>query len=145
MTSKSISKVLEIENCPKDKLLEAIYKAEFWEAISPVSKIEAQMVAPNVLSTKIVDNIKVINIPIEMDGELVLIDKGDEEGKFSIFAPLIGPLSLYWFGLILSLVGGWFGSFGIKSRDRRQLYFISIITLICGFLILGMLHLSGVI
>jgi hypothetical protein len=81
LTSKSISKVLEIENCPKDKLLEAIYKAEFWEAISPVSQIEAQMIAPNVLSSKIVDKIKVINIPIEMDGELVLIDKGDEEGK----------------------------------------------------------------
>ena len=81
MTSKSISKVLEIENCPKDKLLEAIYKAEFWEAISPVSKIEAQMISPNVLFTKTVDTIKVVNIPIEMEGELVLIDKGEEEGK----------------------------------------------------------------
>ena len=81
MTSKSISKVLEIDNCPKDKLLEAIFKAEFWEAISPVSKIEAKMIAPNVLFTKIVDTIKVVNIPIEMEGELVLIDKGEEEGK----------------------------------------------------------------
>lgn len=71
--------------------------------------------------------------------------KGDEEGKFSIFGPLIGPLSLYWLGLVLSLVGGYFGSFRVKGTERRQLYFISIITLVCGFLILGMLHYSGVV
>jgi len=81
LTSKIISKVLEIENCPKDKLLEAIYKAEFWKEISPVTTMEAEMIAPNVLSSHIVDNIKVLNIPIEMDGELVLIDKGEQESK----------------------------------------------------------------
>ena len=81
MTAKVISKILEINNCPKDKLLEVIYKAGFWEEISPVTKIEAEMIAPNVLYSNIIDNIKLINIPIEMEGELVLIDKGEEEGK----------------------------------------------------------------
>ncbi len=81
MTAKVISKILDIDNCPKNKLLEAIYKAGFWEKFSPVTKIEAEMIAPNVLFSNIIDNIKLINIPIEMEGELVLIDKGEEEGK----------------------------------------------------------------
>ncbi|MFX1338546.1 MAG: hypothetical protein ACFFDK_08040 [Promethearchaeota archaeon] len=77
----SISKVLEIENCPKDKLIAAIYVSKFWEELSPVSKIEVNFVSPNVFHSIIVDNIKVVNIPIEMEGELVLTDKGEEEGK----------------------------------------------------------------
>jgi len=76
-----VSKILEIDNCNKDVVLEALYKPEFWEAISPVDKIEASFPAPNVLYTKIVDLIKVVNIPIEIEGELVLVHKGEEEGK----------------------------------------------------------------
>lgn len=81
MTAKIISKVLEIENCNKEELLKAIYTEKFWETISPVKKIEAKFSAPNVLYSKIVDDIKIINIPVEMEGELVLSDKGEQEGK----------------------------------------------------------------
>jgi len=81
MTEKIISKIIEIDNCNKDIVLKALYKPKFWEAISPVDKIEANFPAPNVLYTYIVDVIKVVNISIEMDGELVLEDKGDKEGK----------------------------------------------------------------
>jgi len=79
----TISKVLEINNCPKDKLIGAIYTSKFWEELSPVSKIEVNFIAPNVFHSNIVDKIKlkVINIPIEMEGELVLTDKGEQEGK----------------------------------------------------------------
>ncbi len=77
----TISKVLEINNCPKDQLIGAIYKSKFWEELSPVSKIEVNFIAPNVFHSVIVDKIKVINIPIEMEGDLVLTDKGEEEGK----------------------------------------------------------------
>lgn len=77
----TISKVLEISNCPKDKLIGAIYKSKFWEELSPVSKIEVNFIAPNVFHSVIIDNIKVVNIPVEMEGELVLTDKGDQEGK----------------------------------------------------------------
>lgn len=77
----TISKILEIDNCNKDLVLEVLYKPEFWEAISPVDKMEASFPAPNVLYTKIVDMIKVVNIAIEMEGELVLVDRGEEEGK----------------------------------------------------------------
>lgn len=78
---KVISKILEIENCPKNDALEALYKPKFWEEISPVTKIEASFPSPNVLRTKLVDHIKVVNIDIELEGELVLTDKGEEEGK----------------------------------------------------------------
>lgn len=77
----TISKVLEIDNCPQGKLVEAIYTSKFWEELSPVSKIEVNFIAPNVFHSNIVDKIKVINIPIEMEGELVLTDKGEQEGK----------------------------------------------------------------
>ena len=79
--TKTISKVLEVDNCNKDDAIEALYKPEFWEAISPVDKIEASFPAPNVLHTHIVDVIKVVNIDIDIEGELVLLDKGEEEGK----------------------------------------------------------------
>jgi len=86
MTGKVISKVLEINNCNKDILLEAIYKPKIWEEVGPVTKIEANFVAPNIMYTYIVDEIKLtggdfLKIPIEMEGELVLSDKGEQEGK----------------------------------------------------------------
>ena len=76
-----ITKVLEIDNCNKDILSQALFKADFWEAINPSKKMEAKFTAPNVLFTKIYDEIDVIHIPIEMEGELVLSDKGEIEGK----------------------------------------------------------------
>jgi len=76
-----ITKILEIDNCNKDILSQALYKAEFWEAINPTKKMEAKFIAPNVLYTKIYDEIDVIHIQIEMEGELVLSDKGEIEGK----------------------------------------------------------------
>jgi len=86
MTAKIISKVAEIDNCNKDILLKALYKAKFWEAISPVSKIEVEFISPNVFRSIIIDEIKLtvgnlLNIPIEMTGELVLLDKGEVPEK----------------------------------------------------------------
>ncbi|MHA1292724.1 MAG: hypothetical protein ACTSQJ_08675 [Promethearchaeota archaeon] len=80
-----ISKVLEIPNCDKEILLEAIYNStKFWEKLSPVYEIKAKFIAPNVLFTKFKEKIQVINIIIEMEGELVLIDKGEVPGKGSL-------------------------------------------------------------
>ncbi len=82
MTAKVLlSKVLEINNCNKDDLVKAILTPKFWEKISPVTEIEACFNAPNVLHTKSMDKVKVVNIPIEMEGELVFDDKGEEAGK----------------------------------------------------------------
>jgi hypothetical protein len=76
-----ISKVLEIENCNKETLIKAIYNSDFWIMIKPTKEMEAEFIAPNVLFTKVLDEINVVKVPIEMEGELVLIDKGEEEGK----------------------------------------------------------------
>ncbi len=76
-----ISKVLEIDNCNDSDLLKALYVAEFWEEINPLKKMEAKFTAPNVLHTKIYDEIDLIKIPIEMEGELILSDKGHDPGK----------------------------------------------------------------
>ena len=76
-----ISKVLEIDNCNDNDLLKALYVAEFWEEINPSKKMEAKFTAPNVLHTKIYDEVDLIKIPIEMEGELVLSDKGQDPGK----------------------------------------------------------------
>jgi len=76
-----ISKVLEINNCNKNSLLKAIYTPRFWEEIKPTKKLEAQFIAPNVLYTKVYDEINIVKVPIEMEGELVLVDKGDDPGK----------------------------------------------------------------
>ena len=76
-----ISKVLEIDNCKNDDLLKAIYSAKFWEQIKPTQKMEAKFIAPNVLYTKIYDEINLIKVSIEMEGELVLIDKGTDQDK----------------------------------------------------------------
>lgn len=81
MTPAVISKVVEIDNCPKDTFIQALYKPKLWEELSPVSEIKVNFTAPNVFHSDIVDKIKVINIPIEMKGEMVLNDKGEEEGK----------------------------------------------------------------
>ncbi|MFX0001433.1 MAG: hypothetical protein ACFE9Q_15630 [Candidatus Hodarchaeota archaeon] len=80
MSANLISKVVEFENCNKDIFLKALYTPEFWLTVNPAKKMHAEFIAPNVLYTKITDEI--INIKIEMEGELVLQDKGDqEEGK----------------------------------------------------------------
>jgi len=76
-----ISKVLEIENCNNETLIKSLYKSDFWIAIKPTKKMEAEFIAPNVLFTKVEDEINVVKVPIEMEGELVLNDKGEEEGK----------------------------------------------------------------
>ena len=77
----NISKVLEIENCNKDDLIKAIYTTSLWEKITPVQQIKVEFTAPNVLHCKIHDKIKVVNVPIEMETEIVLSDKGEEVGK----------------------------------------------------------------
>jgi len=80
MPTNIISKVVELENCDKDALVKALYTAKFWETFNPSKRMEAKFIAPNVLFTKITDEI--INIPVEMEGELVLQDMGEqEEGK----------------------------------------------------------------
>ncbi|MHA2280416.1 MAG: hypothetical protein ACXAC5_06165 [Promethearchaeota archaeon] len=80
MTTSIISKVVELDNCDKDLLIKAFYTAKFWETVNPAKKMEAKFISPNVLYTKVTDEI--VNIPVEMEGELVLQDKGEqEEGK----------------------------------------------------------------
>jgi len=79
MTVNIISKIQELDNCNKDHLIKAFYKAEFWETINPAKKMEAKFIAPNVLYSKVIDEI--ISIPVEMEGELVLQDKGEEQEK----------------------------------------------------------------
>ncbi|MFX0040964.1 MAG: hypothetical protein ACFFCY_17080 [Promethearchaeota archaeon] len=80
MPANIISKVVELENCNKDLLIKAIFKPEFWIMVNPAKSMQAEFTAPNVLYTKIIDEI--INIKIEMEGELVLQDIGEqEEGK----------------------------------------------------------------
>ncbi|HEY0088187.1 MAG TPA: hypothetical protein VGB37_05050 [Candidatus Lokiarchaeia archaeon] len=79
--TKEISKVVEIDNCNKDIVLKALFKPKLWEEISPVDYIEAKFTAPNVLFTRIKDHIKIVNIEVEMVGELLLIDKGEEADK----------------------------------------------------------------
>ncbi|HDZ17123.1 hypothetical protein LCGC14_1242140 [marine sediment metagenome] len=78
MPDNIISKVVEINNCKKEDLVKAFFKAQFWEAINPAKKMEAKFISPNVLYTKISDEF--INIQVEMEGELVLQDKGDQPG-----------------------------------------------------------------
>ncbi|MFX1380169.1 MAG: hypothetical protein ACFFA4_13865 [Promethearchaeota archaeon] len=78
MSDNIISKVVELDNCNKDTLINSIYKPEFWLMVNPAKSMEAEFTAPNVLYTKIVDEI--ISIKIEMEGELVLQDMGEQEG-----------------------------------------------------------------
>jgi len=80
LTANIISKVIELDNCNKDLLIKALYTVKFWETVNPAKKIEAKFIAPNVLYSKITDEI--VKIPVEMEGELVLQDEGEqEEGK----------------------------------------------------------------
>jgi hypothetical protein len=80
LTTSIISKVVELDNCSKGLLIKALYTAKFWETVNPAKKMEAKFLSPNVLYTKIKDEI--VKIPVEMEGELVLQDKGEqEEGK----------------------------------------------------------------
>jgi len=68
---------VELDNCNKDLLIKALYTAKFWETVNPAKKMEAKFVSPNILYTKVTDEI--VNIPVEMEGELVLQDKGEQE------------------------------------------------------------------
>ncbi|MFW9940991.1 MAG: hypothetical protein ACFFFT_08115 [Candidatus Thorarchaeota archaeon] len=77
MTANIISKVIELDNCNSDLLKKAIYTVKFWEIVNPAKKIEGNFIAPNVFYSKITDEI--VNIPIEMEGELVLQDEGEQE------------------------------------------------------------------
>ena len=87
MTRSIISKVVELDNCNKDMLLKALYTPQFWEMVNPAKNMEAKFISPNVLYTKILDEIVILHnqigtIPIEMEDELVLQDKGEQaEGK----------------------------------------------------------------
>lgn len=80
MTANIISRVIELDNCNKELLIKALYTVKFWETVNPAKKIDAKFIAPNVLYSKITDEI--VKIPVEMEGELVLQDEGEqEEGK----------------------------------------------------------------
>ncbi len=78
MPDNIISKVIELDNCNKDILVSSIFKPEFWIMVNPAKSMHAEFTSPNVLYTKITDEI--INIKIEMEGDLVLQDKGEQEG-----------------------------------------------------------------
>ncbi len=77
MTTSIISKVIELDNCNKDLLVKALYTAKFWEIVNPAKKMEAKFISPNVLYTKVIDDI--VSIPIKMEGELVLQDLGEQQ------------------------------------------------------------------
>ncbi|TFG00157.1 MAG: hypothetical protein EU541_03085 [Promethearchaeota archaeon] len=74
------SKVVEVD-CAKNDFLESIYKPKIWETISPVKKITVEFTAPNVFFSEMYDEVELVKMPIEMSGELVMVDKGEEEGK----------------------------------------------------------------
>ncbi|MBN1802280.1 MAG: hypothetical protein JW891_12285 [Candidatus Lokiarchaeota archaeon] len=76
-----ISKVVEIENCSKDVFLKALFKPGIWEKCAPVKKIDIEFISPNVFRSNIVDQVDVVNIPVELTGELVMNDKGEEQNK----------------------------------------------------------------
>jgi hypothetical protein len=78
VSANIISKVVELDNCNKDTFVKAIYTPDFWLTVNPAKTMEAKFVAPNVLYTKITDDI--INIKIDMEGELVLQNEGEQEG-----------------------------------------------------------------
>lgn len=81
MILKIISKIVEIKNLKREDFLKAIYKAKIWERLSPVKEIKVEFISPNVFHSKIHDEVNLVNFPIEMEGELVMIDKGEEAGK----------------------------------------------------------------
>ena len=77
MTPNIISKVLELDNCDKELFIKVLYSAKFWETVSSTKKIEAKFISPNVLYTKMTDEI--VSIKVQMEGELVLQDKGEQD------------------------------------------------------------------
>jgi hypothetical protein len=80
MVALICSKVVEVD-CPKEDFLESIYKPKIWETISPVKKISVEFTAPNVFFSEIYDEVDLVKMPVEMSGDLVLLDKGEVEGK----------------------------------------------------------------
>lgn len=76
-----ISKVVEINNCNKEEFVKALFKPGLWEQCSPVKKITVEFIAPNVFRSDIIDEVDIVKIPIEMSGELVMDDKGEEPNK----------------------------------------------------------------
>lgn len=76
-----ISKVVEIDNCNKEEFVKALFKPGLWEKCSPVKKITVEFIAPNVFRSEMVDEVDIVKIPIEMSGELVMDDKGEEPNK----------------------------------------------------------------
>jgi len=78
LTSNIISKVIELDNCDKDLFIKVLYSEKFWEKVSSVKNIEAKFISPNVLYSKMTDEI--VNIKVEMEGELVLQDRGEQIG-----------------------------------------------------------------
>ena len=76
-----ISKVVEIDNCNKEEFVKALFKPGLWEKCSPVKKITVEFIAPNVFRSDIVDGVDIVKIPIELSGELVMDDKGEEPNK----------------------------------------------------------------
>jgi hypothetical protein len=74
------SKVVEVD-CAKEDFLDSIYKPKIWETISPVKEIKVEFTAPNVFFSEIYDEVDVVKTPVEMEGELVMIDKGEVSGK----------------------------------------------------------------
>ncbi|HMF32566.1 MAG TPA: hypothetical protein VKK79_14180 [Candidatus Lokiarchaeia archaeon] len=68
----------------------AIFSAEFWERVSPVSKISASFPNPNVLEADVEDAIQVdpagiAKIPLEIHGELVFEYKGEDGSKGHLY------------------------------------------------------------
>jgi hypothetical protein len=74
------SKVVTV-NCGKEDFLDSIYKPKIWETISPVKKISVEFTAPNVFFSEIYDEVDLVKMPVEMSGELVMVDKGEVQGK----------------------------------------------------------------
>ena len=78
MPENIISKVVEIDNCSKEDLVKSFYNPQFWVKRNPAKSMEAEFISPNVLHTKI--TAEIMKIPVEMEGELVLQDKGEQPG-----------------------------------------------------------------
>jgi len=76
-----ISKVVEVNNCNKEEFIKALFNPGLWEKCSPVKKITVEFIAPNVFRSDILDEVDIVKIPIELSGELVMDDKGEEANK----------------------------------------------------------------
>lgn len=76
-----ISKVVEINNCNKEEFVKSLFKPGLWEKCSPVKKITVEFIAPNVFRSDMIDEVDIVKIPLEMSGEFVMDDKGEEPNK----------------------------------------------------------------